>query len=80
MMWQLAVAAWCVLSVLGVVRLACFAVQSDPNVAGAVATCVPPPTKLARRSPSNQQAPGISLDGERHRLMARNIGASREQS
>jgi hypothetical protein len=76
MTWAIAIAAWWVLSVpiaCLVMRLTCVAVQNDPSVAGTVATdwTFPPSAKLARRSPSNQQAPGISLDRERHRLMGR---------
>jgi hypothetical protein len=85
MTWGLYLAAWWVLSVPAgclAVRLACFAVQAtnNPDALGAVSADLSmPPTKLARRSPSNQQAPGISLDGEeRRRLMARNIGVCRE--
>ena len=75
MTWAIAIAAWWVLSVpiaCLAVRLSCVAVQNDPSAAGDAAVVFHlPPTKLARRSPSNQQAPGISLDRERHRLMGR---------
>jgi hypothetical protein len=75
MTWAIAIAAWWVLSVpvaCLAVRLSCVAVQNDPGALGAASADLRlPPTKLARRSPSNQQAPGISLDRERHRLMGR---------